>query len=53
MKDSLGGTAKTIMIACINPSDESYDETMATLRYATRAKNVWNQPIQNINPTNS
>ncbi|KJH46550.1 kinesin motor domain protein, partial [Dictyocaulus viviparus] len=33
LQDSLGGNTKTIMIACISPSDNNYDETLSTLRY--------------------
>ncbi|EDO26328.1 predicted protein, partial [Nematostella vectensis] len=33
LKDSLGGNAKTIMIAAISPADVNYSETLSTLRY--------------------
>jgi hypothetical protein len=36
----LGGNTKTIMIAAISPADYNYDETLGTLRYASRAKNI-------------
>jgi kinesin family protein 3/17 len=32
LQDSIGGTTKTIMIACISPSEDNYDETLCTLR---------------------
>jgi uncharacterized membrane protein YukC len=38
------------MIACISPSDNNYDETLSTLRYANRAKNIKNQPRINEDP---
>ncbi|KAL8611043.1 hypothetical protein ACOMHN_042659 [Nucella lapillus] len=47
LKDSLGGNAKTIMIATISPADINYGETMSTLRYANRAKNIINRPTVN------
>lgn len=40
LKDSLGGNTKTIMIACISPSHLHYDETVNTLKYASRARNI-------------
>ena len=40
LQDSLGGNTKTVMIANIGPADYNYDETMNTLRYASRAKNI-------------
>lgn len=45
LSDSLGGKAKTIIIACINPSVIYADETLSTLNYATRAMNIQNKPI--------
>ncbi|KAH9509084.1 Kinesin-like protein kif16b [Bulinus truncatus] len=47
LKDSLGGNAKTIMIATISPADVNYGETLSTLRYANRAKNIINRPTVN------
>ncbi|RMX36700.1 hypothetical protein pdam_00015831 [Pocillopora damicornis] len=47
LKDSLGGNAKTIMIAAISPADVNYSETLSTLRYANRAKNIINKPTVN------
>ena len=40
LKDSLGGNTKTLMIACISPSCLAYDETVNTLKYASRARNI-------------
>ncbi|VDP17285.1 unnamed protein product [Onchocerca flexuosa] len=50
LKDSLGGNMKTIMIACISSSSDNYDETLSTLRYANRAKNIKNKPRINEDP---
>lgn len=47
LKDSLGGNSKTIMIATISPADCNYGETLSTLRYANRAKNIINKPTIN------
>ncbi|ORX88032.1 kinesin-domain-containing protein, partial [Anaeromyces robustus] len=50
LQDSLGGNSKTIMIACISPSYEDYDESLNTLKYAQRARKIKNKPIiNNIN----
>jgi len=50
LKDSLGGNSKTIMIATISPAESSYGETLSTLRYASRAKNITNKPTVNEDP---
>lgn len=50
IQDSLGGNTKTLMIACISPADDNYDETLSTLRYANRAKNIKNKPKINQDP---
>jgi len=47
LKNSLGGNAKTTMIAAISPADTNYQETLSTLRYADRAKNIQNVAIVN------
>ncbi|XP_053404539.1 uncharacterized protein LOC123566392 isoform X3 [Mercenaria mercenaria] len=44
LKDSLGGNSKTIMIATITPASQYYSESISTLRYAQRAKNIINKP---------
>jgi hypothetical protein len=44
LQDSLGGNTRTVMLANIGPSDYNFDETISTLRYANRAKNIKNQP---------
>ena len=40
LQDSLGGNTKTVMIAALSPADYNFDETLSTLRYASRAKNI-------------
>ncbi|XP_052565500.1 osmotic avoidance abnormal protein 3 isoform X2 [Culex pipiens pallens] len=50
LQDSLGGNTKTLMVACISPADSNYDETLSTLRYASRAKNIANKPKVNEDP---
>ncbi|XP_028297906.1 kinesin-like protein KIF16B isoform X2 [Gouania willdenowi] len=47
LRDSLGGNSKTIMIATVSPADVNYGETLSTLRYANRAKNIINKPTIN------
>lgn len=43
LKDSIGGNAKTCIIANISPSSLSFGETLSTLRFAERAKLVKNR----------
>ncbi|OQS03711.1 kinesin [Thraustotheca clavata] len=50
LKDSLGGNAKTIMIAALSPASVNFAETLSTLRYADRAKQIKNQAIVNEDP---
>ena len=50
LQDSLGGNTKTLMISNVGPADYNYDETMNTLRYASRAKNIKNKPKINEDP---
>ncbi|XP_017463749.1 PREDICTED: kinesin-like protein KIF3B, partial [Rhagoletis zephyria] len=50
LQDSLGGNARTVMVANIGPSAYNYEETLTTLRYASRAKNIQNKPKINEDP---
>lgn len=50
LKDSLGGNAKTVMFANVGPSDKNISETISTLRFALRAKQIQNKPIKNMDP---
>ncbi|XP_021701205.1 kinesin-like protein KIF21A isoform X2 [Aedes aegypti] len=43
LQDSLGGNSQTIMIACVSPSDRDFMETLNTLKYANRARNIKNK----------
>lgn len=47
LKFSLGGNCKTVMIVCISPSSSHYDETLNTLKYANRAKEIKTKIIRN------
>ncbi|KAK0712817.1 kinesin [Lasiosphaeria miniovina] len=48
LKFSLGGNCKTVMIVCVSPSSEHFDETQNTLRYANRAKNIQTKVTRNV-----
>ena len=48
LKFSLGGNCKTVMIVCISPSSQHFDETQNTLRYANRAKNIQTKVTRNV-----
>ena len=50
LQDSLGGNTKTVMIANIGPADYNIDESLSTLRYASRAKHIENKPRINEDP---
>eukprot|EP00835_Amoeboradix_gromovi_P000104 NODE_4_length_55019_cov_0.425091.p6 type:complete len:596 gc:universal NODE_4_length_55019_cov_0.425091:52074-53861(+) len=50
LQDSLGGNSKTLMIATLSPASYNYEETMSTLRYASRAKMIKNKPKINQDP---
>jgi len=50
LQNSLGGNAKTVMCANCGPADYNFDETLSTLRYANRAKNIKNKPKINEDP---
>uniref|UniRef100_A0AC34FGW0 Kinesin motor domain-containing protein n=1 Tax=Panagrolaimus sp. ES5 TaxID=591445 RepID=A0AC34FGW0_9BILA len=50
LQDSLGGNSKTVMVANIGPASYNFEETLSTLRYANRAKNIKNKPRINEDP---
>ncbi|XP_041480700.1 kinesin-like protein KIF1A isoform X5 [Lytechinus variegatus] len=50
LRENLGGNSKTAMIAALSPADINYDETLSTLRYADRAKNIVCKAIVNEDP---
>lgn len=47
MDFSFAGNSRTVMIACISPSDRDFMETLNTLMYANRARNIQNKIIVN------
>ncbi|KAJ8763243.1 hypothetical protein K2173_026144 [Erythroxylum novogranatense] len=53
LQDSLGGNSRTVMIACISPADINAEETLNTLKYANRARNIKNKPVVNRDPMSS
>ncbi|KAK7201648.1 kinesin K39 [Novymonas esmeraldas] len=50
LKDSLGGNSKTFMVATVSPSALNYEETLSTLRYASRARDIVNVAQVNEDP---
>ncbi|CAL54122.1 P-loop containing nucleoside triphosphate hydrolase [Ostreococcus tauri] len=48
MQDSLGGNSRTVMFACVSPADINADETLNTLKYASRARNIRNRVVMNF-----
>ncbi|XP_050213415.1 kinesin-like protein KIN-4C [Mercurialis annua] len=50
LQDSLGGNSKTVMIACVSPADSNAEETLNTLKYANRARNIQNKAVVNRDP---
>lgn len=48
LKFSLGGNCRTVMIVCVSPSSQHFDETQNTLRYANRAKNIQTKVTRNV-----
>ncbi|CAG5982742.1 unnamed protein product [Menidia menidia] len=51
LQDSLGGNSNTVMIACVSPSDRDFMETLNTLKYANRARNIKNKVVVNQDKT--
>ena len=50
LQDSLGGNTRTLMVACLSPAGDNYEESLSTLRYANRAKSIQNRPRINEDP---
>ena len=48
LQDALGGNSKTLFLACVSPSDTNASETVSTLKYANRARNIKNAPTKNV-----
>lgn len=53
LQDSLGGNSRTSMIACVSPADINFEETLNTLKYASRARNIKNAPKVNRDPNSA
>ncbi|CBZ50020.1 putative kinesin motor domain cointaining protein [Neospora caninum Liverpool] len=51
LQNALGGSCRTIMLCALSPASNNYDETLSTLRYADRAKQVKNFAVVNEDPT--
>ncbi|XP_071490003.1 kinesin-like protein KIF28P [Diadema antillarum] len=51
LKNALGGNSKTVMVAALSPADINYEETLSTLRYADRAKQIKTVAMVNEDPT--
>eukprot|EP00392_Amoebophrya_sp_AT5.2_P011078 g11153.t1 len=49
LQDSLGGNSRTLMLACVSPADLNFGESLNTLKYANRARNIKNKVSQNLN----
>lgn len=48
LMDSLGGSSRALMIACVSPAGAYIEETLSTLNYATRAMNIRNKPLLQV-----
>jgi len=48
LQDSLGGNSRTLMIACISPAESNIEESINTLRYAERTRNIKNSAVKNV-----
>jgi hypothetical protein len=48
LADALGGNSRTCMVACCSPADSSLEETLNTLKYANRARNIRNRVAANV-----
>ena len=51
LQDALGGNSQTLFLACVSPSNTNASETLSTLHYANRARNIRNAPTKNIDAT--
>ena len=53
LQDSLGGNSRTSMIACVSPAEINFEETLNSLKYASRARNIKNAPKVNRDPNSA
>ena len=51
LQDALGGNSQTVFLACVSPLESNIGESLSTLKYANRARNIKYKPIKNIDPT--
>ena len=51
LRGSLGGNHRTLMVACVSPSSSNMSESINTLRYSNRARNIQNRAVVNVDPT--
>lgn len=50
LQDSLGGNSRTTVIACVSPAESNYDESLNSIKYASRARNIKNKAVVNRDP---
>lgn len=50
LQDALGGNSQTLFLACVSAADTNASETLSTLHYANRARNIQNAPTRNVDP---
>ena len=48
LQDSLGGNSRTLLLACVSPAESNVDESINTLRYASRARKITNTATRNV-----
>lgn len=46
--DSIGGSALTLLVACVSSAASHLDQTLSTLSYAHKAKNIRNKPVVQV-----
>ena len=51
LRGSLGGNHRTLIVACVSPSSSNMAESINTLRYSNRARNIQNRAVVNVDPT--
>lgn len=51
LQDALGGNSQTFFLACVSAADTNASETLSTLHYANRARNIQNAPLRNVEST--
>ena len=50
LQDSLGGNSRTTVIACVSPAESNYEESLNSIKYASRARNIKNKAVINRDP---